>query len=53
MTVYVQVNDPQAYLDRVERLGGRTVMPVTETPDAVTMALFADPDGNIVGLVKE
>jgi predicted enzyme related to lactoylglutathione lyase len=52
VTVYVQVPDPQAALDRAEQLGGKTVMPVTEIPGAVTMALFADPDGNVVGVVK-
>ncbi len=53
VTVYVQVEDPQAYLDRIEASGGKTVMPVTEIPDMVTFALFADPEGNIIGLVKE
>ena len=50
--VYVQVDDPQAYLDKAERLGGKTIMPVTEIPNAVTLAQFVDPDGNRVGLVK-
>jgi predicted enzyme related to lactoylglutathione lyase len=27
-------------------------MPVTEIPGMVTFAQFADPEGNIVGLVK-
>lgn len=52
VTVYVEVDDPQAYLDKAEQLGGKTVMPVTEIPGAVTVAMFADPDGNIVGLIK-
>jgi predicted enzyme related to lactoylglutathione lyase len=26
---------------------------VTEIPDMVTFAMFADPEGNVVGLVKE
>lgn len=50
--VYVQVDDPQAYLDKAESLGGQTIMPVTEIPNAVTLAQFVDPDGNRVGLVK-
>ena len=53
VTFYVQVDDPQAYLDRIEANGGRTVVPVTEIPDMVTYALFADPEGNVIGLVKE
>ena len=53
VTFYVQVDDPQAYLNNIEGMGGKTVMPVTEIPDMVTFALFADPEGNVVGLVKE
>lgn len=49
---YIEVDDPQAYLDKVEKAGGRTVVPVTEVPDMVTFAQFADPQGNVVGLVK-
>jgi predicted enzyme related to lactoylglutathione lyase len=33
-------------------LGGKTVIPVTEMPDVVTFAQFADPDGNVVGLYR-
>jgi predicted enzyme related to lactoylglutathione lyase len=53
VTFYVQVDDPQAYLNKIESAGGKTVVPVTEIPDMVTFALFADPEGNVVGLVKE
>jgi predicted enzyme related to lactoylglutathione lyase len=49
---YIEVWDPQAYLDRIEQLGGKTVVPVTEIPGLVTFAQFADPEGNVVGLVK-
>jgi predicted enzyme related to lactoylglutathione lyase len=52
VTFYVQVDDPQAYLDKVTGLGGKTIVPVTEVPDVVTFAQFADPQGNVVGLVK-
>jgi len=52
LTFYIQADDLQAVLDKANKLGGKTVMPVTEIPGAVTMALFADPDGNTVGLVK-
>lgn len=31
VTFYVEVDDPQAYLDRIEKLGGKTVVPVTAT----------------------
>jgi uncharacterized protein len=49
---YVEVPDPQATLDLVEKNGGKTVMPVTEIPGAVTLATFSDADGNVIGLVK-
>lgn len=52
VTFYVEVGDLQAYLDKAVRLGGRVVVPVTEIPNMVTFALFSDPDGNVIGLVK-
>jgi predicted enzyme related to lactoylglutathione lyase len=51
VTFYVEVDDPQAALDTIESLGGKTVVPVTET-EMVTFAQFADPEGNVVGLVR-
>lgn len=53
VTFYIAVDDPQAYLDKIESMGGKTVVPVTEIPDMVTFAQFADPEGNVVGLVKD
>lgn len=53
VTFYVAVNDPQATLELVERLGGRTVQPPVHIPDGVTFALFADPEGHVVGILKE
>ena len=53
VTFYVQVDDLQAALDKAESLGGKKVTPVTEIPGVVTLAQFSDPDGNIIGLVKE
>ena len=52
VTVYVQVDDLQKYLDEATRLGGEIVMPPTEIPNVVTLAQFADPDGNIIGLIQ-
>jgi hypothetical protein len=52
VTFYIEVDDPQAYLDKIESMGGKTVVPVTVIPDMVTFAQFADPEGNVVGLVK-
>lgn len=49
---YIEVADPQSYLTEIEKAGGTTVVPVTEIPGMVTFAHFADPQGNVVGLVK-
>jgi len=49
---YVQVEDVQGYLDKAVRLGGRVMVPVTEIPDMVTFGQFADPEGNIIGLIQ-
>jgi len=46
VSIYVEVDDLQASLDKAVSLGGTVVMPVTEIPGAVTMAMFSDPDGN-------
>jgi predicted enzyme related to lactoylglutathione lyase len=50
---YVAVPDPQKTLDEAEKMGGKTTMPVMEIPNIVTLAQFTDPDGNLVGLVKD
>jgi uncharacterized protein len=52
VTFYVQVEDVQAHLDKAVSLGGKIVMPLTEVPGVVTMAQFADPEGNVIGIVK-
>jgi len=51
-TFYVAVEDPQAALDRAGSLGGRTVVPVTAVPGTITLAMFDDPDGLLVGVVQ-
>ena len=51
VTFYVECDDPAATLAKAERLGGRRVMEPTESMN-VTYALFADPEGNVIGLAK-
>ena len=51
VTFYVQVDDLQAYLDKAESLGGKTIMPPMEIPDMVKFAVFSDPEGNVIGIV--
>jgi predicted enzyme related to lactoylglutathione lyase len=50
-TFYVQVDDVQAMLDKVNKLGGKTVVPPVTIPPG-TFAWFADLDGNTIGLWK-
>jgi uncharacterized protein len=51
VTFYVQADDLQAVLDKVNLLGGRTETPITELPGMATYARFEDLDGLVVGLV--
>jgi predicted enzyme related to lactoylglutathione lyase len=51
-TFYVEVDDLQAKLDAIEAAGGSTVQPPMDVPNGPSIALFKDPDGNLVGLVK-
>jgi uncharacterized protein len=51
-TFYVEADDLQDVLDKATSLGGQTVMPVTDFGGIVTIAMFSDPDGLLVGLVK-
>ncbi len=52
VTFYVQVPDLDATLKKVASMGGKTIVPPTEIPNMVTFAMFQDPEGNAVGLVK-
>jgi len=42
---------PHLHLKRVEQTGGRVVMPLTEVAPETTIALFADPEGHVVGIM--
>jgi predicted enzyme related to lactoylglutathione lyase len=52
VTFYVEVEDPASALQRISELGGRTVQEPMEVPGGPTIALFADPEGHVIGLVK-
>ena len=49
---YVKVADPAATLARAEMLGGRIVLPPFEVPGGIMFGRFADPEGNVVGVVR-
>jgi predicted enzyme related to lactoylglutathione lyase len=51
VTFFVGVEDVEATLRAVERLGGTTVQPAMSVP-GVTFGLFADPEGHVIGLAQ-
>jgi hypothetical protein len=51
VTFFVGVNDVEATLQMAEQLGGKIVVPAVHLP-TVTYGLFADPEGNIIGISK-
>jgi predicted enzyme related to lactoylglutathione lyase len=53
VTVYVDVDDIDSYLRKIEKAGGSTVMAATEIKEYnMAFALFTDPEGHLVGLTK-
>jgi uncharacterized protein len=52
VTFYVEVPDVGASLDQVEKLGGTKVMGPETPVEGLTIGLFNDPEGHLVGLVE-
>lgn len=52
LTIYIEVESVDEHLAKAEGNGGKTVMPRTVIPGTVTFGMFADPAGNVVGLVE-
>ena len=50
VSVYIEVEDLDAALAKAERLGGKTILPPSQVPGG-TLAMLADPAGNVTGLV--
>jgi predicted enzyme related to lactoylglutathione lyase len=53
VTVYVAVDDLPAMLERAATLGAKTVVEPTVIPGIGEFAMFADPDGNVIGLLHQ
>jgi uncharacterized protein len=54
VTFYVAVPDVGAALDKAESLGGSRMMGPDEVPGAgITIGLFSDPEGHVIGLVTQ
>lgn len=53
LTIYIGVPNIDKALKKIEKAGGKIVMPKLIIPNMVTFAQFSDPAGNIVGLVED
>src|SRR5437660_963134 len=53
LTFYVHVQNLEATLAQVEGAGGTTLRERLQVGPNVSIALFGDPDGNVVGLMEE
>src|SRR5579859_6895245 len=49
---YIEVSDLDAALRKVEAAGGRRITGPVDVPEGPSIALFADPEGHVSGLVK-
>ncbi len=50
--VYISTADVDASLAKVEKLGGKILVPKTEIPMTGWFGIFSDPTGNSVGLFQ-
>jgi uncharacterized protein len=53
VTFYVAVPDVEEALQKAESLGGTRVMGPENIMDMVELGQFKDPEGNVIGLVKD
>lgn len=51
LTFYIQVEDVQLKLSKIEKHGGKTLIPPIKLPNGDTFAWFKDVAGNTVGLI--
>lgn len=54
VTVYVEVEDVDAYLAKAETLGGTVYVPAGPSPVAGErcLGIFGDPEGNLIGVIQ-
>ncbi len=48
--IYIDSDDIEADLKKVEKLGGKALAPKTEIPGMGWFGIFQDPTGNVLGL---
>jgi predicted enzyme related to lactoylglutathione lyase len=51
ITVYVEVPDVAAALEKAEELGGKRMMGPDQVPNGPVIGLLVDPQGHTIGLV--
>jgi predicted enzyme related to lactoylglutathione lyase len=52
-TFYVHADDVDGALARAQKLGAKVVTAPMDIPDGPRIAIFEDPEGHVVGLVKD
>jgi uncharacterized protein len=52
VTFYVEVPDVEAALAKAEGLGGTRVMGPDEVMEGLTIGLFTDPEGHVIGVMN-
>lgn len=50
ISYYIEVSDIDEYLKKATELGAEVVQPKTEIPETGWVAMFKDPDDNMIGL---
>jgi hypothetical protein len=53
VTVYVAVDDLAGKLAEIQEFGAKTIVPPTTIGDAMSFAMFADPEGTVIGLLRQ
>ena len=52
MTFYVEVPDVEAALAKAESLGGTRMMGPDDVMPGLTIGLFTDPEGHVIGVMN-
>jgi uncharacterized protein len=52
VTFYVEVDDVEAALAKAESLGGSRMMGPDEVMEGLTIGLFTDPEGHVIGVLS-
>lgn len=53
VTIYVEVPDVEASLAQAAELGGTRLMGPERMLEGVEIGMFADPEGNLIGVIKQ